>query len=354
MGERIGEELGSHAVVAHVADGSMGSVYEARHRETGERVAVKVLHAEVARDPVAVQRFHREYETVKSLRHAHIVDARGFGETTDGAQFMTMEFLEGEELSLVLAREGPMRPARLVRIVCQLALALHHAHVNGVIHRDLKPDNVFVCTGSGGDEIRILDFGSVKLQADSGPKLTALGTTIGSPYYMSPEQATGELDVDPRTDVFAQAAIMHELATGQVAFPGDNVAAILMKIIGEEPPPVSASNPDYPWAFDDVVKRGLRKDKVDRFESAIELVEAMLRALDLDPDVERWARTPVTAIERALEARPEAPPVESIPPLAYPSSIPAALPMRDNRLATIAMVFASGFAVAAGAWLILS
>jgi len=350
MGDRTGEKLGAYTVGAHVADGSMGSVYEARHSETGERVAVKVLHPEVASDPVVVQRFRREYETAKSLCHAYIIDARDFGVTAGGAHFMTMELLEGEELSLVLAREGGMRPARLVRVVSQLALALHHAHTRGVIHRDLKPDNILLCAGTHGDEVRVLDFGSVKLQVESGPKLTAFGTTLGSPYYMSPEQAMGKLDLDPRTDVFALAAIMYELATGQVAFPGDSVAAILKEIADEEPPPVSTSSPDYPWSFDDVVKQGLRKDKVNRFGSTMELANAMLYALGLEPDVERWASTPSAEIERAPEARV----VESIPPFAHPSSIPAAPPIRDTPAATMAIGFTFAVALVAGAWLILS
>ena len=331
----------------------MGSVYEARHSETGERVAVKVLHPEVASDAVAVQRFRREYETAKSLCHAYIIDARDFGATAGGAHFMTMELLEGEELSLVLVREGGMRPARLVRVVSQLALALHHAHTHGVIHRDLKPDNILLCAGTHGDEVRVLDFGSVKLQVESGPKLTAFGTTLGSPYYMSPEQAMGKLDLDQRTDVFALAAIMHELATGQVAFPGDSVAAILKKIADEEPPPVSTSSPDYPWSFDYVVKQGLRKDRVNRFGSAMELANAMLRALGLEPDVERWASTPAAEIERALERAPEARVVESIPPFAHPSSIPAAPPIRDTRAATMAIGFVFAAVLVAGVWLIL-
>jgi len=354
MVDRIGEQLGAYTLVAHIADGSMGSVYEARHRETGERVAVKVLHSDVARDPIAVQRFEREYETAKSLRHGHIIEVRDFGGTASGAQFMAMEFLEGEELSLVLTKEGAMRPARAVRVVCQIALALHYAHTHGVIHRDLKPDNIFVCAGTDGDEIRILDFGSVKLQTASAPKLTALGTTLGSPYYMSPEQAAGKLDLDSRTDVFALAAIIHELATGQVAFPGDNVAAILTKIVGEEPSPVSAFSPSYRWSFDDVIKKGLSKDKLNRYRSAVELAEAMLHALDLDPGVERWASTPVDEIEQALEAAPDAAAVESIPPFAYPSSIPVALPIRDSRAVAMAIRFTFAAALVAGAWLVLS
>lgn len=354
MGDRTGEQLGAYTLVAHVADGSMGSVYEACHREIGERVALKVLHPAVADDAVAVQRFRREYETARALRHAYIVDVHEFGESSDGVHFMTMEFLEGVELSLILEREGALRPARVVRLISQLAIALHHAHGNGVIHRDLKPDNIFVCANANGDELRILDFGSVKREVEPGPKLTALGSTLGSPYYMSPEQATGKLDLDPRTDVFSQSAILHELSTGQLAFPGDNVAAILMKIVGEEPPPVSTCNPEYPWAFDEVVRKGLQKDKVDRFGSATELVEAMLCALGLEPDLPRWARTHVDAIEQALRAPAPHAPAESIPPFAPPSSMPAAPPMRDNRAVTMAAWFAVAIGLLAVAWLMLS
>jgi len=353
MGERTGQRFGAYTMGAHVADGSMGAIYEARHEETAQRVAIKVLHPKVARNAVAVERFRREYETAKSLRHAHIIEVLDFGETADGAEFMTMEFLEGEELSLLLAREGALRPARTVRIVCQLAIALHHAHADGVIHRDLKPDNIFVCKGSNGDEIRILDFGSVKLQLETGPKLTMLGTTLGSPYYMSPEQAMGKLDVDPRTDVFALAAIMHELATGEVAFAADDIAEILQKIISEDPPPVSTSNPDYPWAFDAVVTKGLRKDKLQRFGSSIELAQSMLTALGLDPDVEGWAQRSVEEIERAIGDAPPTTALDTPSPLPFATSVPPALPTRKHRGATLAIALSVVAALMLGAWFLL-
>lgn len=354
MEERTDERFGAYTLGAHVADGSMGSVYQARHRETGARVAIKVLHRHVARDTVAVERFRQEYETAKSLRHAHIIDVHDFGETDDGVQFMTMEFLEGKELSVLLQREGAMRPERAVRIVCQLALALYRAHADGVIHRDLKPDNIIVCPGAGGEEIRILDFGSVKLQIASGPKLTVLGTILGSPYYMSPEQAMGQLDVDPRTDVFAQAAIMYELATGQVAFEADSIAEILAKTIAEQPPPVSTSNPEYPWAFDEVVAKGLRKDKLERYGTSIELAEAMLHALGLDADVERWARAPVSEIEEAIRDAPSTSAIEPMSSLPYQSGIPSALPTRDHRTAAVALGVIFVGTMIAGAWFLLS
>ncbi len=296
---RIGKQLGDYVLVARVADGGMGRVYEARHVQSRDRVAIKVLHDVVAKDDVAVERFRREYETADSLNDPYIVEVLDFGETDDGSHYLTMEFLEGEELSKVLAREGAQRPARAVRLLSQIALGLQHAHSYGVIHRDLKPDNIFVCPSEAGETVRILDFGSVKLQMGTGPKLTALGTTLGSPYYMSPEQAMGKLDVDQRTDVFALAAIMHEFATGRVAFEGGNVAEILMKIMQHDPPPASAANAAYPASYDDVIGKGLKKDKGMRFGTTVELAQEMLRAFGLDGDVSKWA----SVNDAELEAR---------------------------------------------------
>ena len=236
---RLGQRLGDYLVVARIADGAMGRVYEGRHHATRERVAIKVLHPEVAQDAVSVERFKREYETARDLSHPNVVKVIDFGATPDGLSFMTMEFLEGEELGQLLRRGAVLEPARIVRIFCQLALGLDHAHSYGVIHRDLKPDNIYLCRSTEGDVVRILDFGSVKLQVETGPKLTAFGTTLGSPYYMSPEQAMGKQDVDQRTDVFAAAAILYECLTSKIAFDATNVAQILMKIINQTPAPAS-------------------------------------------------------------------------------------------------------------------
>ncbi len=297
---RFGQRLGDYIVVARVADGAMGRVYEGRHHQTRERVAIKVLHPEVARDPVAVERFKREYETARDLAHPHIVRVIEFGVAPDGASYMTMEFLEGEELGKVLHRGEQLAPARLLRVFCQLALALDQAHSFGVIHRDLKPDNIFLCHGPEGDVARILDFGSVKLQMEAGPKLTAFGTTLGSPYYMSPEQAMGKADVDQRTDVFALAAIMYESVTGKIAFDAVNVAQILMKIINQPIIPASQQIAGLPPRLDDVFDRGMRKDKKSRYGTATQLMQGALDAYGLEPDVARWADSPESALAQAL------------------------------------------------------
>ncbi len=299
---RLGERLGDYLVVARVADGAMGRVYEGRHHDTKARVAVKVLHPDVARDAVAVERFKREYQTASEMNHANIVKVIEFGTTPDGLNYLTMEYLEGEELGHLLRRDGKLETPRLIRAMCQAALAIDHAHSFGFIHRDLKPDNIFLCKGEGGDDVRVLDFGSVKLQMETGPKLTAFGTTLGSPYYMSPEQAMGKQDVDQRTDVFALTAILYEALTGKIAFEAINVAQILIKIINQSPTPVSQLKPGLPPRIDDVIDKGLRKDKTKRYPDAASMAKDLCEAYGLAGDVERWAKADVSEIAQALES----------------------------------------------------
>ena len=315
---RLGQQLGEYLVVARIADGSMGRVYEGRHHANRERVAIKVLHPDVAKDPVAVERFKREYEAARDLAHPNIVKVIDFGNTPDGLSFMTMEFLEGEELGHLLRRGVVLEPARIVRVFSQLGIALDHAHSFGIIHRDLKPDNIFLCRSEQGDVVRILDFGSVKLQVDTGPKLTAFGTTLGSPYYMSPEQAMGKHDVDHRTDVFAAAAILYECLTSKIAFEATNVAQILMKIINQQPIPPSQLRPGLPPRIDDVIDRGLRKNKTARYASATAFAADVCDAYGLEPNWARWAETSVDELSAAL-AKTSAPPARAFAPSLTPA-----------------------------------
>ncbi|MEZ4323856.1 MAG: serine/threonine-protein kinase [Polyangiales bacterium] len=330
---RVGTQLGDYIVVARVADGGMGRVYEGRHPQTRQRMAIKVLHPEIAADNVAVERFKREFETANEFKHPHIVAVHEFGSTPEGSYFMTMEYLYGEELSAAIRRSGPQPIPRVVQTLCQAALALDYAHSFGVIHRDLKPDNLFLCQREQGDDVRVLDFGSVKLQMETGPKLTAFGTTLGSPYYMSPEQAMGKLDVDQRTDVFAVTAILHEMVTGTVAFSGDNVAAILMNIIKGDPTPASSLNPDIPQALDAVIEQGVAKEKGQRFASVSALAEAALRAFGLSGSAEEWAGKSVAEIEAAVSSAtpPAAPAFGAMPGMdAIPSAMSSLPPDRPS------------------------
>lgn len=319
---RLGNKLGEYIVAARIADGGMGRVYEGRHPETKQRVAIKVLHANIAEDAVAVERFKREYETAEEFDHTNMVKVHDFGATPDGSHFMTMEYLDGLELTGALA-DGAFSPARILHVISQLADGLDYAHSFGVVHRDMKPDNVFLCRSESGDVVKLLDFGSVKLQMETGPKLTAFGTTLGSPYYMSPEQAMGKLDLDQRTDVFAAAAIAWEMGTGKIAFDGSNVAEILTKIVGSDPAPPSTLNDALTDRFDAAVLKGVSKDKTDRQASAGVLADAIFKAFGL-LDRSEWQGKSESELKGAIEGT--TPPPASImpPPAAAPE--PALVP----------------------------
>jgi serine/threonine-protein kinase len=217
----------------------MGRVYEALDMQERRNVALKILHADVARDEVSVERFKREFEVSRTLPHQHIVEVLGFQPTHDGTYALIMEFLYGEELRNTLKREAVLAPARLVRMLSQAALALDAAHAMKLVHRDLKPDNLFLCQTREGDIVKVLDFGSVKDKGESAKKLTVLGTTIGSPFYMAPEQAQGLDTLDHRADVWALAAIAYECMTAHVPFAGSNGPSILLEILTKDPKPPS-------------------------------------------------------------------------------------------------------------------
>src|ERR1700678_4286561 len=197
---RIGARLcGRYEIRRVVADGGMGRVYEGVDKQTDTRIAVKVLHDDVAKDDVSLERFKREYEISANLPHDYIVSVTDFQKDPEtGVWLLVMEYLDGEELRLVLKRERSMAPARLLRLLSQAAMGLDEAHGRQFVHRDLKPDNLFLCGTRDGDVVKLLDFGSVKDKNKDAKKLTVLGTTIGSPYYMAPEQAQGLDTLDAR------------------------------------------------------------------------------------------------------------------------------------------------------------
>jgi serine/threonine protein kinase len=287
-------------IVARVADGAMGRVYEARHPDTRERVAIKVLHEPVACDHVAVERFKREFETARELDNPYIVKVFELGQS-GGSYYMIMEFLTGETLARAIAHRESLPFALSVRLVCQLALALEHAHSYGFIHRDLKPENLFLCDSSEGMQLRVLDFGSVKLQVETSTKLTAFGTTIGSPYYVSPEQATASSSVDQRSDVFALGAICYEMLTGAIAFDGATIAQILQKILRDSPAPPSSRNPHVPAEVDAAVAQALHKRQRARYPTARAFAEALVVGFGLRPaPCETWAMLPLAEIATQL------------------------------------------------------
>ncbi len=298
--------VGRYEIRRIVADGGMGRVYEARDANEDRRVAVKVLHPEVARDAVAVERFKREFEISKDLPHDHIVDVSDFQSPASNRFVMVMEYLEGEELRTLLKRENTVEPARMVRILSQVAIGLDEAHRRQFVHRDLKPDNIFLCGSRDGDVVKILDFGSVRINKDRKLKqLTSMGTTIGSPYYMSPEQAQGAENLDHRADVFALGAILYECLTGTVPFSGANGPAILLAILTKNPPPITtkAKTPGLlPPALDDVIDDSLAKKPETRTPTVGALADAFGKAFGLEGTHTDWAKMPPLAIGEQIAA----------------------------------------------------
>jgi serine/threonine protein kinase len=317
---RVGQALaGRYQVRRVIADGGMGRVYEALDLAQSRSVAVKVLHAAVAADPVQIERFEREFSLSGLLVHPGIVRVLDFVELAGGERALVMELLYGEELKNTLAREGSLAPARVVRMVSQVAQALDVAHKQKLVHRDLKPDNLFLCQTAEGDTVKILDFGSVKDTARNARQLTALGTTLGSPSYMSPEQAQGATSLDHRADVWSLAVIAFEALTGQLPFTGQMPAQILLAIISKRPAVASrlgsSSGQALPTSVDRVLEQAFRKAPAGRFASAGALADALGLAFGLSGTHRDWATWPerrlTTEITAALPALLAAAPAQA-------------------------------------------
>jgi serine/threonine protein kinase len=294
---RVGELVCERYEIRRVvADGGMGRVFEALDLVRRKSVALKILHPDIARDEVAVERFKREFAVSRELPHDYIVEVFDFEATPDDSYALVMEFLYGESLRATLKREHVLPPGRLVRMLSQVAIGLDAAHEKKLVHRDLKPDNLFLCQQSDGDIVKILDFGSVKDRAEDAKKLTMLGTTIGSPYYMAPEQAQGLDTLDHRADVWALAAIVYECVTGRLPFKGRNGPSTLLQILTHEPEPASSAARDakhpVPRALDFALTTAFRKLPEQRTASVGALADAVGAAYGLSGDHQAWATRP--------------------------------------------------------------
>jgi serine/threonine-protein kinase len=306
---RVGQVLGARYQVRRiVADGGMGRVYEALDIQSNRRVALKVLHAAVALDRVSLERFKREYEVSKLLPHEHIAEVYDFLRLPDGSYVLSMEFLEGEELRALLKRNQTVRPARVVRMLSQVAIGLDEAHRRQLIHRDIKPENIFLCGTQDGDLVKLLDFGSVKDKSEGAKKLTVMGTTIGSPFYMSPEQAQGLDSLDARADVWALAAVSYESLTGNVPFEGKNGPSILIAILTQVAKPPSRiareCNSPYPipTTVDAALEHAFAKDPTTRIPSVGALADQLGQAYGLEGSHRDWAYVPEQQVQDRIDA----------------------------------------------------
>ena len=284
----IGRVLaGKYVVERRIGEGGMGLVYQGVHRDIDKRVAIKVLRDDLSRRPEVVARFRQEARSASRIGHENIVDIWDFGETTRGASYFVMEFLEGEDLANVLGREETLDPERACAIVLQCCRALSATHDKGIVHRDIKPENIFLTKRDAVDDfVKIVDFGIAKMseiETDGAPgrKLTKTGMIFGTPEYMSPEQAAGK-ELDHRVDVYALGIILYECMAGRVPFVGDTFMGVLTQHLFAELPPIRELNPNTTISreLELVIQKALAKDPNDRYQDTEDLADAVRCALD--------------------------------------------------------------------------
>jgi serine/threonine protein kinase len=282
----------------------MGAVYLVRVRSTGGRAALKLLASRLAADAVQLERFRREAMVMGALEHPHLVRCLDFA-VTDGEAFLVTELLDGPSLGQLVRDEGPLSPARAARLGAQVASALHAAHVEGVVHRDVKPSNVVVVEGyDGGEVAKLIDFGVASLKESAVyARLTSTGQIVGTPNYMAPEQLTGD-GVDVRTDVYGLGALLYGVLAGRSPYPGATLAEVAMPLLAGDRPPLRVLRPDVgPLAI--VIERAMSIDPAERFASARELADALARfQLDGASQPPRHVE-PATRDGRAGPALPE-------------------------------------------------
>jgi serine/threonine protein kinase len=323
---------GKYELVRLLGEGGMGAVWVVRHRALGQHLALKLVrHDRGGAMAGAAERMLQEARAATSLAHPGIVQVFDFGYTRQGHPYITMELLHGESLGKVLDERGRIAPTRAVQLLLPIADALAAAHDRGVVHRDVKPDNVFLThLADGRLQPKVLDFGIAKLGPELGPKLTVEGTVLGSPAYMSPEQARGEQDIDRRTDVWALSVVLYELVTGELPFQGESYNARLWAILGETPRSLLEHDVDEPelWA---VLQCGLAKNRNERFADMREFgrtLAAWLLARNVKSDITKAPLEPWLA-----HSRPTGPSLfPSLSPSIAPSE-PSAAPEPPARAA---------------------
>jgi predicted Ser/Thr protein kinase len=266
---------GRYELEQKVGSGGMSKVYKAHDRLLERTVALKILHEHYSQDDEYIERFRREARSVAQLTHPNVVTVIDRGEH-EGRQYIVFEYIDGENLKQLVEREGPLPPRQVIELGLQIASALASAHARGVVHRDVKPQNV-ILTDEGRP--KVTDFGIAR--SSDVESVTLTGTVMGTSEYIAPEQARGEL-VDFRSDVYSLGAILYELCTGEVPYPGENPVSVAMRHLHEPVPSARAQRPDIPARLDAAIRKAMAKDPAERFGSMDDLIvelEASLRAL---------------------------------------------------------------------------
>jgi serine/threonine protein kinase len=268
--------VGRYHIQARIGQGAMANVYRAYDPDINRVLAIKVLKREYCRNPQFASRFLREAKAAGALSHPNIVTIYDVGEI-EGFPYIAMELLDGEPLDVVARRVGRFPVSDVIEIGCQLADALRYAHEQGVVHRDIKPANIVL--GKDGRSVKILDFGIARLEQNAAEEKaealrTQIGQVVGTPRYMSPEQALGR-ELDGRSDLFSVGVVLYELITGRPAFDGSSAATLALQITQKEPPPIDA--PDCPRGLQFVVEKLLSKRQEKRFTTGVRLLDALQR-----------------------------------------------------------------------------
>lgn len=283
----VGNTLeGKYKIENKLGEGGMGAVYIGEHLMMKRRVAIKTLLPQFTTNDNAVQRFQREAQAASAIGHPNIVTIHDLGQTPDGMLYIVMELLDGRDLGQEvrhLKNQGVslMDPTRAFGVMTQVAEGLAAAHEKGVVHRDLKPDNIFLSPGrDGADRVRLLDFGISKIRTPSPDqaRLTTDGSLLGTPYYMSPEQAQGKSDIDHRADIYAYGVILYELLTGRVPFEDDNMLRVIAMHALEEPPPPRSINANISPDVEGIIQRAMAKDPAVRFQTMNDVLAALKAA----------------------------------------------------------------------------
>jgi serine/threonine-protein kinase len=307
LNEIVGATLmGRYKVTRKVGQGGMGAVYEATHTLIGKRVAVKVLLEKYAQREKIVQRLEQEAKLASQLRNEHIIDITDFGSTEDGRTFVVMEYLEGESLAECLARESKLPEQRILRIIQQACSALIAAHAENIVHRDIKPENLFLLRRKDQDFVKVVDFGISKSlrvsdEQEEQQRLTQTGMVLGTPLYMSPEQARGDDELDHRVDIYALGVIMYEASTGRVPFSGNNYLSVISQVLNEQPTAPREIRPELTDEFEAIVLKAMTKNRNDRYKTADEML-ADVNAL-LDDPTHSTERAKITGPRKKLPAK---------------------------------------------------
>ena len=290
-------DLGNYRLIERIGAGGMGEVWRAEDTKLLRHVAIKILPRQLAMDAEWKERFLREARTIAQVNHPNIATIYSIDQQDDSL-FIAMELVEGEPLSNLIA-QGPMTPADAVRVAAHVADGLAEAHEKGIVHRDIKPDNILVSK----KVVKILDFGIAKqIGGTADPSLTQGGMVLGTPHYMSPEQALGRA-VDARTDVFSLGVVLYEMLSGQKPFTADAATQVLLQIVMNEPRDIAQAAAGITPALAAIVRRCMQKQAADRYQSCDELRKALVGSLKEEPSRVRHSQVPTVSSPRVAVQR---------------------------------------------------